>query len=121
MIQSVIFDLDGLLIDSEIVSYRIYRDMLQKYGHDFTVEYYAQNLSGKTSFHNMNVIVQYFHLPITVEEGLAFSDIMEENYIQKGIDLKKGAKELLEYLRTENYKISLASSSTHERALAILR
>ena len=121
MIQSIIFDLDGLLIDSEIISYKVYQDLLAKYGHSFTVEYYAQNFSGKSSLHNMTEIIRQFRLPISVEEGLAFSDTFEEKYIQDSIELKKGAKELLRYLKAEHYKISLASSSIRERALSILR
>lgn len=69
----------------------------------------------------MTEIIRQFRLPISVEEGLAFSDTFEEKYIQDGIELKKGAKELLRYLKAEHYKISLASSSIRERALSILR
>ena len=32
MIKAVIFDLDGLLIDSEMISYKCYRDFLNDYG-----------------------------------------------------------------------------------------
>ena len=48
MIKAVIFDLDGLLIDSEIVSYKIYKEILNQFGHSFSIEEYAQNFSGKT-------------------------------------------------------------------------
>lgn len=35
MYQTVIFDLDGLLIDSEIISYQLYQDLLRPYGYSF--------------------------------------------------------------------------------------
>ena len=43
MLQSVIFDLDGLLIDSEIVAYRIYCDILRPYGYDFSLATMPKN------------------------------------------------------------------------------
>ena len=46
MYQAIIFDLDGLLIDSEIISYQLYQDLLCKYNQSFTVEKYSQNYSG---------------------------------------------------------------------------
>ena len=48
MTKAIIFDLDGLLIDSEIISYKIYKEILKKYGHKYSVEEYAANYSGKT-------------------------------------------------------------------------
>ena len=121
MIQSVIFDLDGLLIDSEAVSYKIYQEWMKKYGCGFPIDYYAQNLCGRSSVHNMNLVIQDFHLPLSLEEGLAISTALEEKYVQTGFDLKEGVKELLEFLKSHKYKISLASSSVRERALTILR
>ena len=38
MIQSVIFDLDGLLIDSEAVSYKIYQEWMKKFGCGFPID-----------------------------------------------------------------------------------
>ena len=121
MIQSVIFDLDGLLIDSEAVSYKIYQEWMKKYGCGFPIDYYAQNLCGRSSVHNMNLVIQDFHLPLSLEEGLAISTALEEKYVQTGFDLKEGVKELLEFLKTHKYKISLASSSVRETALTILK
>ena len=49
MKKAVIFDLDGLLIDSEAISYQLYQDLLRPYGHSFTIDDYARNYSGKAT------------------------------------------------------------------------
>lgn len=121
MIKAVIFDLDGLLAHTEIISYQLYQDLLAPYGHSFSIEDYTQNYSGKTAVGNMRTIIERFGLPICVEEGLEFTARAEEDYFRKGVELKKGAKELLGYLKEKKYQVMLASSSTRERALKVLR
>lgn len=41
MKNTVIFDLDGLLIDSEIISFQLYEELTGKYGRSMTLEEYA--------------------------------------------------------------------------------
>ena len=55
--NAIIFDLDGLLIDSEVISYQLYQDLLKQYGYSFSVEDYAQNYSGKTGIGNMEALI----------------------------------------------------------------
>lgn len=121
MYKAIIFDLDGLLIDSEIISYQLYQDLIKPYGYSFSIEDYAQNYSGKTALGNMTSIIQRFQLPITVKQGLLFQEQREKKYFEKGVALKTGAKELLNYLKTNHYLIILATSSTKERALSVLK
>ena len=78
MKTTVIFDLDGLLIDSEIISYRLYQDLLNEHGHSFTVEEYARNYSGKTGVGNMENLIRIYNLPVTMEEGLDFAEKRED-------------------------------------------
>lgn len=120
MKKAVIFDLDGLLIDSEIISYQLYKDLTGRYGHSFSLEEYARNYSGKTGLGNMETIVRSYGLPISIEEGLAFVGEKEKEYVKKGVALKTGAKELLAYLKDRQYCIVLATSSTRNRTLEIL-
>lgn len=121
MINTILFDLDGLLIDSESMFYHLYLDLLKQYDQEFTLEEYAQNYSGKTAVTNMTNLIQSYHLPINLEEGLSFIDQREKYYLDQGIPLKTGTKELLKYLKENNYKIILATSSKPLRAKTILK
>ena len=120
MKKAVIFDLDGLLIDSEIISYNMYADLLRKYQFRFSLERYARQYSGKNEVTNMQNLVFTYHLPITVEQGLSYVSALEKEYFAKGVPLKPGARELLRFLKHSKVKILLASSSTRERALFVL-
>lgn len=121
MTKAVIFDLDGLLIDTEVISYEIYKEILQEFGHDFTKTQYAQNYSGKTEIKNVTNLIETYELPWTLEQGLDKVADIEHRLLSQGVDLKPGAKVLLNYLRDNHFKIAIASSSTEQRALNILQ
>lgn len=120
MKKAVIFDLDGLLIDSEIISFQLYKDLTGQYGHTFTLDEYAHNYSGKTGLGNMENLIRSFELPISMEKGLAFVKEKEKEYVKKGVALKPGAKELTAYLKSRRCLMILATSSSRSRAVEIL-
>ena len=77
MLRSAIFDLDGLLIDSETVAYHVDRDILRYYGYDFTLAHYAEKYSGRTILRNMTDFIQEYALPITVDIPQNGKDIVK--------------------------------------------
>lgn len=47
MLKAVIFDMDGLLLDSEMISYKCYKKVLEDYGYPFTLDDYIKDYPGK--------------------------------------------------------------------------
>lgn len=121
MTKAVIFDLDGLLIDSEIISLKIYQDILRSYDFVFTKEEYARDFSGKTEIANCTLLIKRYNLPLPLDVIMEIVGILEKAYVDKGIDLKKGAIELINYLKENHIQMAVASSSKRERALTILK
>lgn len=120
MVQAVIFDMDGLLLDTEIISYQIYKELLEEYDFPFTTHEYSEYYSGRTEVMNVERLIEYYNLPWSLELGLDKVTVKEEELLAKGVDLKPGVKEVLDYLKKHDYKIGLATSSSQQRAVDIL-
>lgn len=121
MIKAVIFDLDGLLVDSEVTWYKVCKEIVESHGHEFPLEDYVKNHSGKTIVDNAELYKVNYQLPYDNETIVDMMVASESRYVEQGIPLKEGARELLEYLKENGYKVILGTSSTRERALTILK
>lgn len=121
MLKAVIFDMDGLMIDSERITYEGYVEECSKLGYKITKEFYV-TLLGNT------VKEIYGKFRIEFGEEIPIEEIMAEvhNYMRKrfeteGIPVKTGLTELLKYLKENDYKTIVATSSDRERVDRILK
>lgn len=118
--EAVIFDLDGLLADTEIISLKVYQELLRYFGIPFTEETYSRDYSGHREEENVQRFLDTYDLPWNFDQTLDKVYELEAQILAKGVNLKKGAKNLLTYLQKEGIPIALATSSVESRAKMIL-
>ena len=118
--EAVIFDLDGLLADTEIISLKVYQELLEDFGIPFTEETYSREYSGHREEENVQRFLDTYDLPWNFDQTLEKVYELEARILAKGVNLKKGAKNLLAFLQREGILIALATSSVESRARIIL-
>lgn len=120
MIDAVIFDMDGLLVDSEYVTYLAYKEMCLTYGKSFDMIYYSTFL-GRNAAYIESSLETYFDNGDQAKAVMqSVHSIVEKQFEQKGVPLKRGVKELISYLKQEGIKMGVATSSHRKRAISIL-
>ncbi|EGJ27478.1 HAD family hydrolase [Streptococcus porcinus] len=107
----VIFDMDGVIVDSEYVFLSSKTEMLLDRGID-TDETYQYQFMGTTFDYMWRVMKEECQLSDSVEKLIAeMNDRREEIIARDGVRAIKGIKELLSYLVDLGYQLAVASSS----------
>lgn len=115
MLKAVIFDMDGVLIDSEPVHLEAFKRLMNSLGKEFEVSYYMQFI-GSTTDNMWNIVRKDFGLTLMNEEFMEMSDkYVAEINGDRGYPVMKGAAELVGRLHEAGLKLAVASSSGMER------
>ena len=120
MKKAVIFDMDGLMIDSERVTYEEYCRKLEQLGYCFDEAVYRLCL-GKNKQGICQVFYDHFGTAFPMTEVWDDVHIRLDERLAKEVPLKAGLLELLKYLKANNYKTIVATSSARVRVDVILK
>lgn len=115
-IKGVIFDMDGVLLNSEVLYQRFWLEALHFYGYPAKKEHILalRSLTGKNAELKLK---SFFGDSLDYEKVKNKRIVLMDEYIRKnGVEIKKGADEILPYLKKKGIKIALATSSPYERA-----
>ena len=115
MLKALIFDFDGLILDTETPELFAWQDVYREHGQEFTVHTFGQIVGGTagTDFEPVT------HLEQLTGEKLDSAQLYERVKEQRLALIHRqgplpGVKELIEDARRLGLKLAVASSSTHD-------
>lgn len=121
MIKTIIFDLDGTLLDTEKYFKVFWPKAAAVFGYEMSEEQ-ALSLRSLGRPFAPTLLKEWFGESfdyVAVRE--CRRKLMKEHLDKTGLELKAGAKETLQWLRENRYRIALATATPADRALAQLR
>ena len=114
MILGAVFDMDGLMIDSERMVYQNWQELMDEYGYDYNIEIFKQTVGRRKKE------VELFYLETYGADFpyKKYADMTREKYLRQvresGVPVKKGLYEILDHLKERGIKLALATSTSRE-------
>ncbi|OCA88106.1 beta-phosphoglucomutase [Bacillus sp. FJAT-27225] len=123
MVKAIIFDLDGVIVDTAEWHYLAWKELANSIGIDFSREF-NEELKGISRMESLEKILEHGGVAgkYSNAEKIELATVKNANYVQllsemKPDDIFPGIKEFLEQLKENNIKIGLASASKNAPAI----
>lgn len=117
--QAVIFDFDGLMVESESIAYQVWCEVLGPYGKELTEEIY-RNLIGREPLGSVEYLIEVLDLPLEPRELLETYWSQRTERVCRDIAPAPGLLDLLQTLRERGLKLAVASNSPSNYVHAVL-
>ena len=112
--KTIVFDMDGVILDSENLDLSIWTYLGEKYQFEGINEVFRETL-GTTLEEAGRILKRTYGEDFPLDQFRAESkEIFIERTKKDGVPLKPGARELLQFLKINGWRIGLASSTSSE-------
>ncbi len=120
MIKAVIFDMDGLMIDTEPYHQISFDKALSEYGKNLSIEENNKWYVGLSDHDVAEDIVARFNLDIAPEDLMKSKKVYYTELLKEKIIPQPGLFELVEQLTNNKYKLAVASGSRRDEIELVL-
>jgi beta-phosphoglucomutase-like phosphatase (HAD superfamily) len=121
-IRAVILDMDGLMLDTEAIAREVWLCAAADCGYELSDDIFLR-LVGRTRTDSDSILQEHFGVDFSLDEfGRACNERWGLAVAQRGIPVKKGLPELLDYLEAAGIPSGVATSTIRiyaERSLEI--
>jgi putative hydrolase of the HAD superfamily len=118
--RALVFDFDGLIVDTESAIYEAWRELYLHHGHDLPLETYVQCVGSTFGHYDpMAALEALTGGPVSWHEVLPRKDARIRE-LQHGLDTMPGVRELLLEAEREGVPCAVASSSQSSHVLGWL-
>ena len=112
--KAVVFDMDGVIFDSETLVFRMWKVVAEKYG-VADIEETCRACLGINATVTREIFFERYGQDFPYDKyKKEMSDLFHANAAGGKLPKKPGIRELLEYLRRENIKTAVASSTRRD-------
>lgn len=120
-ISAVIFDMDGVIFDTEKLGSILWKKASEEFGYPITDEVYKETI-GVNIKETERIFKKYLGDNYPFDEIYKRKIQLTEDHIEKnGLPIKTGLFELLEFLEDKKVPKAIATSTERERALYLLK
>jgi HAD superfamily hydrolase (TIGR01509 family) len=119
LVQAVVFDMDGLMFNTEDIYDRVGKSLLERRGHEFSLEL-KRRMMGRQNREALQIMIDHCCLRDSVEHLNQESNALFLGMLQANIQMLQGLEQLLNWLERERIPKAVATSSSRVLAEASL-
>jgi HAD superfamily hydrolase (TIGR01509 family) len=112
MIQALIFDFDGLILDTEITAYRSWLEIYQEYQCEFPLEKWVECIGGGSDLFDACAYLESLVGQPLEREGVIARRLRRHLEMAEVLEALPGVEEYITQARKMHLKVGLASSSS---------
>jgi len=110
--KAIIFDMDGVIFNTEVLSRRLWREVFAEYGYDFTDTTYKK-LIGRSMPAAYRILAEEYGPELPITELAEKQDRLWQEATTDFVEKKPGIHEILDFLNGISMPCAVGSSTNH--------